>query len=500
MVNMYIKTTEDAINEIVTDSIVIGVYEDKSGKAYIDESVTKYIKNWSDFTSELGKVRVFYPSDEMKANRLICVGLGKQNKINIELIRTSVAAGIKQAKEFESKSVSIDVNSFLLKFDLSDIIFELVETTLLTLYEYSDDPLKSHPDLCFDELMLITANENTRLDLEKIINEAESIASGVFLSRDLVNMPPNKATPSYMADVARNIGELYGMRVTIGDREWAKTNKMGAFLAVAKGAGEPPKFIVLEHNHSLEDKPAIVIVGKGITFDSGGISIKPSQDMGKMKSDMAGASVVLGVMQVVGKLNLPYRIIGIAPCTENMPDANAYHPADVIEASNGKTIEIISTDAEGRMVLADALVYAQQYSPDAVIDLATLTGACVIALGKNVAAGLFSNNEKLQERLLKSAKSTNERLWLLPLFEDYKMSIETKVADVKNSGGRFGGVGTSAAFLKEFVNYPWAHIDMAGMALAEKTKSYVPEGGTGFGVRLIIDFIINWGSSEEKVD
>jgi leucyl aminopeptidase len=214
-----------------------------------------------------------------------------------------------------------------------------------------------------------------------------------------------------------------------------------------------------------------------------------------MKSDMAGASVVLGVMQVVGALNLPYRIVGIAPCTENMPDANAYHPADVITASNGKTIEIISTDAEGRMVLADGLVFANQFNPEVVIDLATLTGSCVVALGKGIAAGLFSNNEKISKHLLASSLRTYERLWSLPLFEDYSETIKSSVADIKNSGGRFGGVGTSAAFLQEFVDFPWAHIDMAGMALADKEKGYIPEGGTGFGVRLIVDFIINWKES-----
>ncbi len=304
---------------------------------------------------------------------------------------------------------------------------------------------------------------------------------GVSLARDLVNMPPNIATPSKLAEVAQDIAATYNMKLTVGDREWAAARKMGAFLAVAKGAGEPPKFIILEHNAGRTDLDKLVLVGKGITFDTGGISIKPTEHMSDMKSDMGGAAAILGTMKTVGELNLPLRVIGIAPCTENMPDANAYRPGDVVTASNGKTIEIISTDAEGRLILADALVLAQQYNPMAVIDLATLTGACVVALGEGVAAGLFCNDDDLSEKLVASGDSVHERVWPLPLWDDYKKSIKSNVADMKNSGGRNGGVGTSAIFLKEFTSYPWAHIDIAGMALSDKDNAYVPTGGTGFG-------------------
>ncbi|MCA9932720.1 MAG: leucyl aminopeptidase, partial [Anaerolineales bacterium] len=267
---------------------------------------------------------------------------------------------------------------------------------------------------------------------------------------------------------------------------------MGAFLAVAKGAGEKPKFIILEHNGDRDDLDTIVLVGKGITFDTGGISIKPSANMGAMKSDMGGAAAVLGAMKAVGMLDLPLRIIGITPCTENMPDADAYRPADVITASNGKTIEIISTDAEGRMVLADGLVYAAQYAPKAVVDLATLTGSCVVALGRGVAAGLFSTDDSLRDKLFAAGQNTQERVWPLPLYEDYRRTIDSDVADMMNSGGRMGGVGTSAIFLHEFTDYPWAHLDIAGVALSEKSQAYTPKGATGFGVRLLVEFLRNW--------
>jgi leucyl aminopeptidase len=239
----------------------------------------------------------------------------------------------------------------------------------------------------------------------------------------------------------------------------------------------------------------VVLVGKGITFDTGGISIKPSENMGAMKSDMGGAAAVLGAMEAVGRLDLSLRVIGITPCTENMPDANAYRPSDIITASNGKTIEIISTDAEGRMVLADALVFAERYKPDAVIDLATLTGACVVALGSGVAAGLFSNDDSLRDRLLTASGQTFERIWPLPLYDDYRRTINSEVADMKNSGGRTGGVGTSAVFLKEFTNYSWAHLDIAGLATTDKATAYAPVGATGFGVRLLTAYLRDLASS-----
>jgi leucyl aminopeptidase len=269
---------------------------------------------------------------------------------------------------------------------------------------------------------------------------------------------------------------------------------MGAFLAVAQAAHQPPRFIILEHNAGRSDLDTIVLVGKGITFDSGGISLKPSEHMEEMKSDMAGAAVVLSTMKVVGMLDLPLHIVAIAPCTENVPGGGSYHPADVLTASNGKTIEIISTDAEGRLILADALVYAQQFKPQAVVDLATLTGACVIALGEWVSAGLFTTDDSLRDKLLASGTRMHERLWPMPLWDDYYKKIVSIVADMANSGGRYGGVGASAIFLKEFTDYPWAHVDMAGMALIPKKieTPYTPWGATGYGVRLLVDFLRNW--------
>ena len=258
----------------------------------------------------------------------------------------------------------------------------------------------------------------------------------------------------------------------------------------------------MEHNPSREDLDTIVLAGKGITFDTGGISLKPVQGMDRMRGDMAGAAAVLAAMQAVGQLDLPLHVVGLVPATENMPSARAYKPGDVLTAMNGKTIEIISTDAEGRLVLADALAYAARFEPMAVIDLATLTGACVVALGTGIAAGLFSTADDLATSLQAASATSGERLWRIPLYDDYLHKIESLTADLTNSGGRMGGVGASAIFLKQFAEgYPWAHLDIAGMSFEEsggspKRPAYLVKGGTGFGVRLLVQFLRDWAFSD----
>ncbi len=419
--------------------------------------------------------------------------MGKREGYDLEGVRKTAASAIARARELGAKEVaSIVHGAGIAGLPPTAATQALVETSLLALYEYDAPKQRNSEKKAINTFTLVEFDANKLAGIERGLQTGKAIAAGVILARDLVNMPPNVATPSKMADTARQIAAAYGMGITVGGRKWAAERNMGAFLAVAKGAGEKPKFIVLEHNADREDLDTVVLVGKGITFDTGGISIKPSERMGAMKSDMGGAAAVLGTMKTVGMLNLPLRVIGITPCTENMPDADAYRPADVITASNGKTIEIISTDAEGRMVLADGLVHAAKYGPKAVVDLATLTGSCVVALGQGVAAGLFSTDDALRDKLFSAGQSTQERLWPLPLYEDYRRSIDSDVADMKNSGGRMGGVGTSAIFLREFTNYPWAHLDIAGMALTEKGNAYTPKGATGFGVRLLVEFLRNW--------
>jgi leucyl aminopeptidase len=445
-----------------------------------------------DLTGKANQVAVLYPRGTISARRVIVVGLGKRDEVTPEVLRKAAAAAIKKARELKAVHVASIVHRAGGQ-KAAEAAQATVEGTLLGLYRFAA-PKKTPQDAqwAIERITFVEQNEGLLAETDAGAAVAQAAAAGTTLARDLINWPANYTTPTRMAEVAGEIAAQYGMKLVVGDREWAASHGMGGFLAVAKGAGEPPKFIILEHNADRPDLETVVIVGKGITFDTGGISIKPSERMEDMKSDMSGAAAVLGTMKVVGALNLPLHLVGITPCTENMPDANAYRPADIITASNGKTIEIISTDAEGRMVLADALVYASRYQPKAVIDLATLTGACVVALGQGIAAGVFCTDETLQEKLVAAGQATHERVWPMPLWDDYRVAIKSHVADMKNSGGRFGGVGTSAIFLKEFTDYPWAHIDMAGMALQAKEDGYISEGGVGYGVRLLVDLLRNW--------
>jgi leucyl aminopeptidase len=500
---MDLKTIQGSIQESTVDTLIVNLFEgisepggatgavDKALGGAISEMITN-----GDLTGKAEEVVVAYPRGVIPARRVLVVGLGKADALSLEGVRRAASVAIKRARDLNAKDIAtVAHGGGAGGLDFQAAAQATIEGSLLGLYRYDAPRQSDTPKNEVDSLTLVEF-DTAKVDAAGAgAQAAQAIITGVYLARDLVNMAPNMATPTRMAAEAGKIAEAYGMKLLVGDREWAAERNMGAFLAVAKGAGEPPKFIVLEHNGEREDLETVVLVGKGITFDTGGISLKPSEKMGHMKSDMAGAAAVLATMKVVGMLDLPLRIIGITPCTENMPDAHGYHPADVITASNGKTIEIISTDAEGRMILADALVYANRYQPKAVVDLATLTGACVVALGRHVAAGLFCNDDTLRQKLAASGDATHERLWPMPLYEDYRRKIRSLVADIMNAGGRNGGVGTSAYFLKEFTDYPWAHLDIAGMALVTEkidTNPYRPLGATGFGVRLLADFLRNW--------
>jgi leucyl aminopeptidase len=370
----------------------------------------------------------------------------------------------------------------------------VTEGSLLALYRYRGQKTEDLSEIFPQTLELMVDQMGDVASVEGGVQAGQAIAAGVKLARELVNLPPNVCTPAYLAKVADKVAAAVSSKARILDREQMAEMGMGALLAVAQGSDTPPRLIVLEHNADrAEEADTIVLVGKGVTFDTGGYSLKSREGMGTMKGDMAGAAAVIGAMQAIGALDVPLHVVGLAPASDNMISGHAYRPQEVVTASNGVTIEIISTDAEGRMLLADALVYAERFSPSAVVDIATLTGTCAAALG-GVAAGLFSTSELLQDSLLAAADATCEKLWPLPLFPEYEKAIESDTADIKNSGGRSGGIGSSAIFLKHFVTCPtWAHIDMAGLAFDAKDNPYVPgKGATGYGVRLLTEFVRRW--------
>jgi leucyl aminopeptidase len=320
----------------------------------------------------------------------------------------------------------------------------------------------------------------------------EAVANGVVLARDLINAPSNEIYPETLARRAQQELQPVGVKVTALDKKKIEQLNMGGLLAVNQGSARPPFFLIMEWKGGPKNERPIVFVGKGITFDSGGISIKPGPGMGDMKMDMGGSGAVIGAMLAVAALKIPHNVIGLIPTTENMPSGSAYKPGDIITFLNGKTAEIDNTDAEGRLVLADALSYADRYKPQAVIDLATLTGAIVVALGE-IGTGLFGNNPALNARIREAADRTYDRVVELPLWEEYEELIKSDVADVKNSGGRAAGSITAALFLQHFIgDYPWAHLDIAGTGMSTRVSGYVQKGGTGSGVRLLVDLVQHW--------
>ena len=423
------------------------------------------------------------------AKKLTLVGLGKRDKLSIRVLRTALYAAAKTAKKHRDRAIGV-----VFPYVLEPLTAE--ETTRL-----AADYL-AQADYKYDAY--ITANKeemappitgtlipNDGLDgkrARQLESEVRAVAGGIRTVRDLGNAPSNLVTPSKLAERAHQVAKEAGVKCTIYDKRDIEKMKMGGLLAVNRGSAEEPRFIVLEHAPRKATKH-VALVGKGITFDSGGISIKPAEKMEEMKFDMCGAAAVIGTIEAAAKLELPVRVTGVIPSTENLPSGSAYKPGDIITMMSGKTVEIVNTDAEGRMILGDALHYASELKPDHILDYATLTGACVVALASE-ATGLFSNNDELARKLIECGERVGERLWRLPEWDEYKDLIRSDWADMKNSGGRWGGAVTAAVFLKEFVNCPsWAHFDIAGTAYAEHETPREARGASGAGVRVTLAFL-----------
>jgi leucyl aminopeptidase len=486
------KTTPQttALADLEVDALVVPILSDPSlpgGATHaIDQALGGLLGRLharGDLDTRVGRTTPLFPERGVAAPRVLVVGLGAAGPLDADAVRRAAAGALRRARDLGARRVGLaPLGAGLGPLDLASAVAATVEGARLGLYRYADDE-------GLDELLLAT--DEVRLeDVRDAVRWAEATAEGVTLARELVNRPPNVATPEHLAEVARGLAADHGFALTIGDRAWAAEHGMGAFLAVAQGAGHEPRFLVLEHDPTGGQEAPLVLVGKGVTFDSGGVSIKGRAGMEAMKSDMAGAAAVLGAMRTLGRLRAARRVIALVPATENLLDAHAYRPADVITAANGTTIEVISTDAEGRLLLADALSYAQRLRPRAVVDLATLTGAVVVALGQGIAAGRFANDDALAAQLDAAAAATSERTWPLPLWTDYLKDLESDVADLKNSSGKpRGGASVAAAFLQRFVDYPWVHLDIAGMAMSDKVDGYRTKGATGFGVRLLVHWI-----------
>ena len=464
---MEIKVVQDA-KAIEADILVVNQFE---GEKTSNELANTYAIEQDNFKGKFGETYLLPTYGKEVYRKVLILGLGKKEEFSPHKMREAVAKAIKKAMQMEAKKVA---------FSLDGIEFDYSEQFTLGVYiaDYSFDKYKSEKKDNKIQEVYVQANVD-------LVDKATKIAAAMNFARNLANEPAQFATPSELAAIACDLG----LETKVYDKEECEKMGMGAFLAVARGSAEEPKFIHMKYQVD-NPKKKIAIIGKGITFDSGGLDIKPPSSMLTMKDDMSAAACVLGVMSIIREFHPQVEVHGIIAACENMPGCSAYKPGDILSAKNGKTIEVDNTDAEGRLTLADALCYACELGVDEVIDLATLTGACMVALG-TYASGIMGNDEEFIKRLIDTAEKSGEKFWQLPLWDEYFESLKSDIADMKNTGSRWGGASTAGVFLQKFVkDVKWAHIDIAGTAFLEKPQKEFIKGATGAGVRTLLNYIL----------
>ncbi|HWC74726.1 MAG TPA: leucyl aminopeptidase [Gemmatimonadales bacterium] len=453
-----------------------------------DPSIERAVAS-GDYKGKKDETLLVYGSGGGKAERILLVGVGKPADITRASIRRAAAIAAKRARGLGTKSFSLAVakeaRASLGAAELAQVLIEGVAQGSWQFTELKKQPEDPKPEVESVDLLFETSDKE---EAEAGRRVGDAISAGYVFTRNLQMQPGNVCTPTYLAEQARKLATAHGFGVTILDKAQIKKEGMGALMGVAQGSAEEPRFIVLEYQGG--SGAPVVLIGKGVTFDSGGISIKPALNMEDMKFDKSGATAVLGAFEVLGRLKPKINVVGLIPATENLPSGTAIKPGDVVKSHLGKTIEIINTDAEGRLILCDALSYARRFKPVAVIDAATLTGAVVIALGHH-AIGMLGNDEALLAEVRDAGERAGERCWPLPLWDEYRDLLKSDVADVKNSGGRAAGTIAGAWFLREFVDgFPWVHLDIAGTAYLESEGAGHAKGPTAIGVRLFTEFLL----------
>jgi leucyl aminopeptidase len=440
-----------------------------------------------DLEGRAGATLLLHAVPKVAAERVLLVSLGREKDFQEAPYRGALAGAVKALRATGAKDALFCLADLPLKrHDLAWKVEQVVLAVADGLYRF--DRMKSKSSGRRSPLASVTiqvADRKQANEADAAIRRATAIAEGMTLAKDLGNLPGNVCTPTFLADQAEALGKECGFKVQVLDRKQIEKLGMGAFLAVAQGSREPPRFIVMERMAGRKSERPIALVGKGITFDTGGISIKPAAEMDEMKFDMCGAASVFGTMKAISRMDLAANVVGVVPTTENMPGGNAIKPGDIVKTMSGQTVEILNTDAEGRLILCDALTYVEKYKPAAVVDIATLTGAMVIALG-HVATGLFANNDGLARELVQAGETGWDRAWHLPMWDDYQEQLKSNFADFPNIGSRAGGSITAACFLSRFTKaYAWAHLDIAGTAW----KSGAEKGATGRPVPLLAHFL-----------
>jgi len=479
--------------KLKTGCVVVGVHDggklSKAGQL-LDKATGHALSDViarGDMTGKTASTLLLHKQSGAPAERILLVGLGKpaelDNRNSVDILR----AAFKALHNTPAK----DATLFLTDAGFGNEAGWTLRQAVLAAAEgaYRADSLKSKPSQAatLKQVTFATLDKPTA-DMKEAVVQSAAITNGMALTKDLANLPGNICTPTYLAAKALALAKAHKqIKTSVLEKKDMEKLGMGSFLSVTRGSAQPPKLITLEYNGAGKTQKPVALVGKGITFDTGGISLKPGADMDEMKYDMSGAASVLGTLQAIAEMELPINVVGVIPTCENMPSSTATKPGDIVTSMSGQTIEILNTDAEGRLILCDALTYAARFKPDTVIDIATLTGACVIALG-NVASGLFANEEKLAQELISAGEQAHDRVWQLPLWDDYQPLLDSNFADMANIGGRAGGTITAACFLARFTkDYRWAHLDIAGTA----NKSGKDKGATGRPVPLLTQYLIN---------
>lgn len=490
------------------DCVIVGIYEGSKlsdAANAIDVASNGYIKailKRGDLDGKLGASLMLYQVPGTASDRVLLVGLGKEREFKASDLKLAARASIKAlaGKGILSAATFLaEVN--IKKHDIAWKVAQIAEASQEALYRFTPakaKPSKDKEEKSSKQLSQLEIHITSRKELkeaEQGLKQGLALASGVSFAKDLGNLPPNVCHPTYLAEQAKALVKTHGLSVQVLERADIEKLGMGSFLGVAQGSVQPPKLIVMQHKKGKKNQKPVVLVGKGITFDTGGISLKPGADMDEMKYDMCGAASVLGTFKAIAEMDLPLNVVGIIPACENMPDGNAIRPGDVLTSMSGQTIEVLNTDAEGRLILCDALTYAERFEPAAVVDIATLTGACVIALGHHL-SGLFSNTDSLAKELLVAGEHALDKAWHMPMLDDYQSQLDSNFADMANIGGRAAGSVTAACFLSRYAKkFDWAHLDIAGTAW----KSGKDKGSTGRPVPLLTAFLIARANKSEGV-
>jgi leucyl aminopeptidase len=492
---MNVSVSAGPLATTAVDALVVGVYADdkklREPAARVNEAAGGALADVlgvEKFQGKAGQVTHLHTNGRLRASRVVVVGLGKRAETTAETVRRAASAGLRRARDLGARTVAIEVLGD--RLPARQRAQALVEGGILGTYTF-DRYKREKSDKQVDSLQVIEPDGRHRREAAEGVRRGEVFARATWFARDLVNAPANDVHPTHLARVATEIAGEAGLAVQVLERADCKKLGMGAFLGVAAGSEQPPKFIHLTYTPAGKRRKKVAVIGKGITFDSGGLDLKSAEGMLRMKDDMSGGAAVLGIMRALPALKPPVEVHGLIAATENMPSGAAIRPGDILKAMNGTTIEIGNTDAEGRLTLADAICYAaQKIDADEIVDMATLTGACVVALGP-LCSALFANDQALADRLLAAAEAAGERVWQLPLIDEYREHLKSDVADLNNVGPRGGGAITAGLFLKEFAgDRPWAHLDIAGPAFLEKDTPLAPKGGTGYAVRTILTYLL----------